>query len=157
VRTGIWQPIYNCRQRFSRRTETVPKDLSNWNILIVDDELDNIGVIEYVLNFHGAVYKTAASGLVCLELLEHERPTFILLDIQMPIMSGWEVLKAIRTSPVYFDIPVIAVTAHAMVGDKQRALDAGFDGYITKPISPLTFIEEIETILMNRQTRVDNR
>jgi len=122
--------------------------------LVVDDELDNIGVIEYVLNYHNAHYKTAESGPACLRMLETERPTLILLDIKMPQMSGWEVLKIIRENYATHDIPVVAVTAHAMIGDKQRALDAGFDGYITKPISPLTFIEEIETILLNRQSRM---
>ena len=132
----------------------MPKNLSLWNVLIVDDELDNIGVIEYVLNYHGAHYKTADSGASCLRMLAHEQPTLVLLDIQMPQMSGWEVLKLIRADPALVNLPVIAVTAHAMVGDKQRAIDAGFDGYITKPISPLTFVEEIETILLNRQSRM---
>jgi CheY-like chemotaxis protein len=128
-------------------------DLSAWNVLIVDDELDNLGVVEYVLEFHQARYRTAESGMACMEMLRKERPTFVMLDIQMPIMSGWDVLKVIRNDVDLKDLPVIAVTAHAMVGDRQRALEAGFDGYITKPISPLTLIEELESILLAKQSK----
>ena len=92
----------------------------------------------------------AESGPKGLELLRAEKPTFLLLDIQLPVMSGWEVLETIRKDDQLKDLPVIAVTAHAMFGDKEKALKAGFDGYITKPISPMTFVSEIQSILQAR-------
>src|SRR5436190_18492089 len=110
-------------------------DLSGWNVLIVDDEQDNIGVIELVLNYHNADVRTAESGAECLELMEKELPTLLLADIQMPQMSGLELLAIIRAREAWKHIPVIAVTAHAMMGDLERFTAAGFNGYIPKPIS----------------------
>ena len=69
---------------------------SNWNVVIVDDEPDSIGVLETILRFKEANVRTAQSGLTGLVLLRQQRPTFLILDIQMPQMSGWEVLDTIR-------------------------------------------------------------
>ena len=123
---------------------------SSWNVLVVDDEPDNIGVVEYILLFHNAKVRIANSGQACLEILRQERPSFLLLDIQMPIMSGWDVLKEIRNDEKLRDLTVIAFTAHAMAGDREKALAAGFDGYITKPISPLSFVDDVKAIVMSR-------
>ena len=128
-------------------------DLSTWNVLIVDDEPDSIGVVEHIFVFHQARVRTATSGPACLELLKQERPTILFLDIQMPKMSGWEVLKQIRQDVSLKDTVVIALTAHAMYGDKERILDAGFDGYFSKPISPLTFVKDVSAILESRSTK----
>lgn len=128
-------------------------DLSNWKVIIVDDEPDNIGVIELVLQFHDAVVKTAESGQECLQLLESERPSMLLIDVQMPGMSGYELLEIIRKDPRWDDIPVIAITAHAMTGDDTRIISAGFDGYIPKPINVMTLIDELNTILEGREKR----
>jgi len=125
-------------------------DTSAWNVVFIDDEPDNVGVVQFVLQFHNAKMRTAENGPKGLELLRAEKPTFLLLDIQLPVMSGWEVLETIRKDDQLKDLPVIAVTAHAMFGDKEKALKAGFDGYITKPISPMTFVSEIQSILQAR-------
>lgn len=126
-------------------------DLSNWNVLVVDDEPDNIGVIELVMSFHKARVRTAESALKCLELMAQESPSLLLMDIQMPGMSGFELLKKIRECEQWKHIPVIAVTAHAMIGDHERILSAGFDGYVPKPISPMTFVDELQAILSEKQ------
>jgi CheY-like chemotaxis protein len=123
------------------------RDLSDWNVLVVDDEPDNIGVIELVLSFHSAVVRTAESGAECLELMAKEMPTLLLADIQMPHMSGIELLAKVRENPSWQNLPVIAVTAHAMMGDLERFTAAGFDGYIPKPISAMSLIDEIETAI----------
>ena len=128
-------------------------DLSTWNVLIVDDEPDSIGVVEHIFVFHQARVRTATSGPACIELLKQERPTILFLDIQMPKMSGWEVLKQIRQDVSLKDTVVIALTAHAMYGDKERILEAGFDGYFSKPISPLTFVKDVSAILESRSTK----
>jgi CheY-like chemotaxis protein len=125
-------------------------DLSQWNVLVVDDEPDNIGVIELVLNYHHAVVRTAESGMRCLELMREERPTLLLVDIQMPQMSGLELLAIIKENNNWRDIPVVAVTAHAMIGDLERFTSAGFDGYIPKPINALSLVEELQPIVAGK-------
>ncbi len=120
---------------------------SSWNVLIADDDADSIGVAEFVLTFHGATVRTARNGTSCLELLRQERPTLLLLDVQMPGMSGWSVVSEIRQDPVLKDLLVIAMTAHAMTGDRERILAAGFDAYFSKPISPLLLISEIQSAI----------
>ena len=118
-------------------------DLSDWQIIIVDDEPDNVGVVKLVMEFHNAEVQTAASGLECLKLLSHNTPTLLLIDIQMPEMSGYELLSEIRKQEKWRTIPAIAVTAHTMDGDAARILAAGFDGYIPKPVNSMTLVDEI--------------
>jgi two-component system, cell cycle response regulator DivK len=118
-----------------------------WKVLIVDDEPDNVGVAQHVLTFFGAQVQSSNTGVNALHLLEEDRPDFLLLDIQMPRKSGFQVLEEIRAHESLHDLPVIALTSHAMPEDYERAMRAGFDGYITKPITVTTFVEEIQTIL----------
>lgn len=125
-------------------------DLHDWNVLVVDDEPDNVGVIELVMNFYDATVRTADNALKCLELLEQEIPTLLLVDIQMPGMSGFELLEKIREREMWNNIPTIAVTAHAMSGDYERIIAAGFDGYIPKPFSAMSFVDDIQAILAAR-------
>lgn len=120
---------------------------SDWNVIIVDDEPDNIGVVELVLDFHDAKSRMASSGKECLQLLENELPNLLLIDIQMPEMDGIELLTYIKNNVQWSDIPAIAVTARVMPGDRQHILDAGFNGYIPKPISAMSFVDELKTIL----------
>jgi len=126
-------------------------DISTWNVVFIDDEPDNVRVVEFILQFHKASLRSAEDGPKGLELLRANKPTFLLLDIRLPLMSGWEILDVIRSDAQLKDLPVIAVTAHAMSGDKEKALKAGFDGYITKPISAMTFIDDIKSILQVRK------
>lgn len=125
-------------------------DTSLWNVLIIDDEPDNIGVIEFIFGFHRVQMRSATSGAEGLDLIRQNRPTLLLLDIQMPGMSGWDVLSAIRNDLNLKDLVVIALTAHAMTGDREKALEAGFDGYMTKPISPVTFMDDIKAVVEAR-------
>ncbi|MHB8627245.1 MAG: response regulator [Aggregatilineales bacterium] len=120
---------------------------SSWNVVIVDDEPDSIGVVETILRFKDANVRTAPSGLAGLTLLRQQRPTFLILDIQMPHMSGWEVLDTIRKDEQLKDLPVIAISAHAMLADRSQMLAKGFNGTIGKPISAFTLIDQIQGIL----------
>ncbi len=117
--------------------------VSTWTILVVEDERDNADVISGMLNFYGASVQKAENGKVGLDLLQTFTPTLILMDLSMPIMDGWEMLRQLRTHPTWREIPVVALSAHAMDGDKERALDAGFDGYVTKPIHVRTLIADL--------------
>ncbi|MCD4684922.1 MAG: response regulator [Anaerolineae bacterium] len=120
---------------------------ANWTVLIVDDEPDNLSIPKEVLTFYGAQVYTAGDGVTGLKVLEDISPTFILSDLSMPNMDGWEMLKRIRANPRLANVPVIALTAHAMSGDQARAIEAGFDGYIAKPFWLPTFWTEIERCL----------
>lgn len=118
-----------------------------WTVLVVDDENDNIVVAELVLSHIGVRVFTASNGRLALNQLETITPSLILLDLSMPVMDGWETIKHLKSDPRWHTIPVIAVTAHAMFGDRNTTLEAGFDGYINKPIRVLTFVSEIQRLL----------
>jgi len=122
-------------------------EISEWDVIIVDDEQDNIGVVELVLQFNDANVRSATSGPACLRLLEEAVPTFLLVDIQMPEMSGYQLLEKIRANPEWRSIPVIALTAHARPEDQDEILAAGFDGYISKPVTVMTLADELMSIL----------
>jgi CheY-like chemotaxis protein len=125
----------------------MPQDLSDWRVIVVDDEPDNLGVLELVLNFSKAEVRTADSAAACLAALQDFTPTLMLIDIQMPEMSGYELLEKIRANPRWNGIPAIAVTAHAMLGDAEKVMAGGFDGYIPKPITAVTLVDEIVNIV----------
>ena len=122
-------------------------DLSDWHIIIVDDEPDNLGVMELVLRYHHAKVQIADSGHECLTLLETQKPTLLLVDIQMPRISGYDLLKLVRDQAQWSQLPMIAVTAHAMQGDEERIVAAGFNGYISKPIDAMKLAETLKQML----------
>jgi len=109
-------------------------DISNWRVLAVDDEPDNLLVLADVVEIHGATVQRAYSGQAALDALDQFEPTVILLDLRMPGVDGWEVHKRLRAQPKYARVPIIAITALAMPADIERAKEAGFDGYIVKPL-----------------------
>jgi CheY-like chemotaxis protein len=120
-----------------------PDNISSWVVLVVDDEIDSIELVSEVLEFQGATVVSASNGQQAIEILDRLRPTLILTDLSMPVVDGWGVLRHVRTTPHLSGIPVIAMTAHAMAGDADRGLAAGFATYITKPISPMNLVQQI--------------
>lgn len=126
---------------------TPDTDVSEWRVLIVDDVFDNIAIAEAVMEHNGAEVRHAKNGIEGLELIQTFDTNLILLDLSMPDMNGWDMHDALRQNPETAWIPVIALTAHAMQGDKEKVLDAGFDGYIAKPFSVRTLIGDIRAIL----------
>ncbi len=127
-------------------------DLSHWSVLIVDDEPDNIGVVEYVFRFYNARVRTAISASRGIEMIKEEVPTVLLTDIQMPHMSGEDLLKVVRADDAWKNLKVIAVTARAMEGDREHFLALGFDGYIPKPISAGTLIRDVVRAMESKVT-----
>ncbi len=116
-------------------------------ILIIEDNEKNMKLVRDVLQFNGyetAEATTAEEGLV---LARSQHPALILLDIQLPSMDGFAALRQLRADPITKRTPVIAVTASVMERDRQKILEAGFDGYMTKPIHIKEFAEEIRTVL----------
>lgn len=124
-----------------------PTDVSTWKILIVDDVHDNISIAQTVLQFNGAEVMSAIHGKDGLQQMETFMPNIILLDLSMPEMNGWEMHSHLHADPATASITVIALTAHAMQGDREKVMTAGFDGYIPKPFSVRTIIDEIKLIL----------
>jgi two-component system cell cycle response regulator DivK len=119
-------------------------------ILIIEDNEKNLKLVRDVLQFNGyetAEAMTAEEGLV---LARSQQPVLILMDIQLPGMDGFAALQQLRADPITQSTLVIAVTASAMERDRQKILEAGFDGYLSKPIQVKTFVEEIRTVLAKR-------
>lgn len=126
-----------------------PDLLEGWDILIVDDEEDSLEVARYILDFYGANVVTASNGREGLALAKAVRPRFIISDLSMPEMDGWEMLHELQEDLATRDIPTIALTAHAMNGDRERAVASGFHNYLTKPLTARTFIDQLLILLMD--------
>ena len=117
--------------------------VKTWQVLVVDDDADSLEVIRFTLTYHGAEVITASSGKEAVEVLSSLRPSIIFLDLSMPGIDGWDLLKHIRRILHLEHTPVVALTAHAMKGDQERVMDAGFTFYISKPFSPVTFVDDL--------------
>lgn len=117
--------------------------LKGWIVLVVEDQADSREVAERILRYYGATVYCTTNGIEALDMLESVVPRFILSDLSMPDMDGWTLIRRLRSDPRTTAIPVIALTAHAMAGDRERVIDAGFDHYITKPLTAQTFIEHL--------------
>lgn len=115
--------------------------------LVIEDSDDNMVLITFILEKNGHQCIRAETGEKGFTLARSERPDFIILDIQLPDIEGTEVIKKIRASEIGDSIPVIAMTSYAMAGDREKLLAAGCNGYIEKPIDPMTVMVEIEQII----------
>ena len=116
-------------------------------ILVIEDNPTNLQLMVYLLQAFGHTPLEALDGETGLELIRREAPELILCDIHLPSMDGFGVAQQLKRDPALRAIPLVAVTALAMVGDRDRILSAGFDGYITKPIAPETFVGQVEAFL----------
>ena len=125
----------------------IKNQFKGWNILVVDDEPDSLEVASRWLKIAGANVLTAENGRDGLEIAKAERPHFIIADLTMPVMDGWELLHELRQDPETAHIPVIALTAHAMQSVKQRAIQVGFVSHIPKPLSPIKFVDQVADIV----------
>jgi two-component system, cell cycle response regulator DivK len=112
-------------------------------ILVVDDDEDNRRIVE--LTMRGAGYRVvlAVNGREAIAAAERETPDLILLDLSMPVLSGWEAVKLLKADERLKAIPVLAFTAHAMAGDEAKVMEAGFDGYLSKPCRPRRAVEAV--------------
>jgi two-component system, cell cycle response regulator DivK len=116
-------------------------------ILIVEDNEKNLKLVRDVLQYHGYRTLDARSGEEAVELAGDARPDLILMDIELPGMSGFEALERLRAEEATTEIPVCALTAFAMREDRERCLKAGFDGYLVKPIDVTTFPVHVRRLL----------
>lgn len=117
------------------------------HILIIEDDSASRELVKYLLEASGYTVLTAEDGRAGLRTALEAHPDLVLCDLQMPLMNGYEVVQRLREHPGWHHVPMIAVTAFSMMGDRESALAAGFDDHITKPITPETFIGQIESFL----------
>lgn len=115
-------------------------------ILIVEDVELNVDLLVQLLEDDYDLI-TAADGLAAVKVTEQEEPDLILMDISLPVMDGYEATAQIKGNPKLATIPIIALTAHAMSGDEQKALAAGCDGYLAKPLDDDLLFDKLEELL----------
>ncbi len=119
--------------------------MNTTGIIIADDNAQNLYLTRFLLAQAGYAVREAHNGEEAVALNRAERPSLILMDIQMPVMNGLEATRCIKSQP---SAPlIVALTARAMSGDRERILAAGCDGYIEKPIDPTTFVGRVESYL----------
>jgi two-component system cell cycle response regulator DivK len=127
------------------------KESVHQKILVVDDNSDNRELVVKVLKNRGYEIVEAVDGEDALRKAQDERPGLILMDISLPKMDGYEVIRRLKSQEEYRDIPIVALTAHAMKGDKERAMNAGCIGYIPKPIDIRELPEQIRFYLKDNK------
>lgn len=119
-------------------------------VLVVEDNERNLKLVRDVLQYAGYEIIEASTGEDGVELAQSLSPDVILMDLQLPDIDGMEALRRIRESPATADVPVIAVTAFAMQDDRARAIDAGFDGYLEKPLNVRELPAQVQQFLTAR-------
>ena len=118
-------------------------------ILVVEDQEDNRQILRDLLASAGFRMVEAHDGEQALTVARSERPNLILMDIQLPILDGYDATRSIKRDPELKHIPVIAVTSYALSGDEERAREAGCDGYVAKPYSPRDLLARIGQFLVH--------
>jgi two-component system cell cycle response regulator len=116
-------------------------------ILVIEDNAANLELMTYLLHAFGYETRTAVDGRAGFDAALRERPDVILCDLALPGMDGYEVARQVKAHRDLRTIPIVAVTASVMADDRTRVVTAGLDGYITKPITPETFVHEVEAYL----------
>jgi two-component system cell cycle response regulator DivK len=116
-------------------------------VLLVEDNVDNLALVRFLLERSGHSVIEANNGIRGLELARNELPDLILMDLSLPEMDGWAAALELKADEKTASIPLLALTAHTLPGDRKRALESGFDGYISKPINVPAFAVEIDQAL----------
>jgi CheY-like chemotaxis protein len=117
--------------------------MSEMRILLVEDEQGNIDVLQNILElmFDQHTLLIARDGHEAIKMAYEEQPDLILMDLGIPKLDGWEVTRSLKSNENFQEIPILAITAHAMIGDREKALAAGCDDYYTKPIEVDEFVD----------------
>jgi CheY-like chemotaxis protein len=116
-------------------------------ILIAEDNPVNRELLRELLEMQGYEIFEACNGQEALSMIEQNRPDLLVLDLGMPVLDGFGTIQKIRSDPAMANLPVLAATAYAMRGDREKTLEAGFDGYLSKPINPATLKQEIDRLI----------
>ena len=115
-------------------------------VLIAEDNAVNRELLRELLEARGYAVVEACDGEEALTVIEQTQPDILLLDIGMPVLDGFAVVRRLRENPRFASLPVVAVTAYAMQGDREKILTSGFDGYLSKPINPSALQQELERL-----------
>ncbi|MGD0004152.1 MAG: response regulator [Anaerolineaceae bacterium] len=116
-------------------------------IVLVEDDVDNLELVQILLDRAGFEVLTAMDGRRGLELIQEKLPELVLVDLTIPEIDGWHLAHQLKADPHTQSIKVVALTAHALPGDRKRALESGCDGYITKPLDVHNFAAQIRAYL----------
>jgi two-component system cell cycle response regulator DivK len=119
-------------------------------VLLVEDNEDNLELVRFLLERDGYDVLPAHNGQEALDIARLEHPDLILMDLSLPGIDGWTAARELKADPGTRDIPLLALTAHTLPGDRKRAMESGFDGYISKPIDVANFGENITKILQSK-------
>jgi two-component system, cell cycle response regulator DivK len=121
--------------------------MSKGTILLIEDNIDNLDLVRFLLEDADYTVAAATDGKTGLKMAFEQRPCLVLLDLSIPEINGWSLAEMFKSNNRIRHIPLIALTAHALPGDRKRALDAGCDGYISKPLDIANFVPMIEEYL----------
>lgn len=121
------------------------------NVLVAEDNPVNRELLRELLEARGYMVTEAPDGQEALRMMEQDPPDILLLDIGMPVLDGFAVIRKMRENPKLAPLPVLAVTAYAMQRDRDNVLNAGFDGYLSKPINARDLANELERLLRKRE------
>lgn len=105
------------------------------HVLLVEDNLDNLNLMQFLLERDGYRVSSARNGRQAMEKAQALHPDVVLMDLSLPELDGWTAARLMRQTPSLANLPLIAVTAHTLPGDRRKALDSGFDSYISKPLN----------------------
>jgi CheY-like chemotaxis protein len=122
-------------------------------ILLVEDNELNRDMLSRRLQRRGYEVILAVDGQQALNFAETEKPDVVLMDMDLPVLNGWEATRALRQNPAIRDIPVVALTAHALAADRDRAIQAGCDAYQSKPVDFAELISKIQELTVRRSTQ----
>lgn len=121
-------------------------------ILIVEDDRDNMGLIRFILERSGYTVLEAYNGQEGVEIARRELPDLIVMDLAMPEMDGWTASRLIRENPATSHIKILVVSVRSLIEDRRRALDAGCDAFVTKPMSVANLTAQVAKLLKNKET-----
>ncbi len=121
--------------------------MSSATVLIIEDNRDNLDMVKFLLESAGYQVLEALNGRLGLEIARKQKPALVLLDLSIPELDGWKLAETLKKDPETASIRIIAMTGHTLPGDRQRAFDAGCDGYLSKPLDVPHFIEQVDKFL----------
>ena len=122
-------------------------------VLIAEDNPTNRELLRELLEMRGYIVSEACNGQEALAMVEQAAPDILLLDIGMPLLDGFAVVRKLRDNPRFTSLPVVAVTAYAMQGDREKIMNSGFDGYLSKPVNSSSLVQELDRLLTHPDAR----
>jgi CheY-like chemotaxis protein len=122
-------------------------------VLLVEDNHDNFEMVRFLLERADYTVVGARTGREAVSVAHEHKPDLILMDLSLPEMDGWEAAREIKSDPGVAGIPLIALTAHTLPGDRQKAMEAGFDNYISKPINVPAFYDIVNAVFKGKSEK----